>query len=583
MRLKCPILKPELMTMRLTILFLLLLPGVLSLGQVTDSQASSDDQEEPKGWFAYGYSATGSFASVDELERGRSNYKYRVAKQVFQDLVEASGNHHMIPPRFELSPVPKMIAAANGDQAIILLEEKAYDICTGFGKDSLNAIASLLGHELIHYYEKHNWEDHFIREHGGTMTAESIQEKKVGNKMLLETQADQLGGLLAHTAGYKTLEVAPELLTKLYTGYGLPASSPTSQYPSLDERRAIAQTSMDRLKELIGVYDLAGYFLATNQFDWARAYYEYILTKGGFQSREIYNNLGVAAALSAMEGRSVDKPSFVYPLQLDLSSRMGSRGNEEDRQIALLEEASRHFKSAYSLDPEYVTALINQGCVEAELGRWDDADDLARKALRMAKKAGDKEAESDALILTGIIQATQNDKEGAKASFTSAGSLTHNPLADLNLQVLNGQSLPPPQLPGPVNSDETIDDFNLDKLFASFALERFVPDHYIENIVGSFSYAAAREEASTVLVHVDFGKEIYGFVQVADPTYSGSTNEGIKIGDPVSKVMDLYGSPSRRVPAIQGEWVVFNDQQIIFRLDAKGKVFNWALFRIKRA
>ena len=569
--------------MRLTLLFLFLIPGALCLGQVSNPPSSSGDQEEPQGWFAYGYSTTGSFASVDELERGRTNYKYRVAKQVFQDLVEATGNHNMIPPRFELSPVPKMIAAANGDQAVILLEEKAYDICAGFGKDSLNAIASLLGHELIHYYDKHNWEDHFIREHGGSMTASSIQEKKVGNKMLLETQADQLGGLLAHTAGYKTLEVAPELLTKLYEGYGLPASSPTSQYPSLDERRAIAQTSMDRLKQLIGVYDLAGYFLATNQFDWARAYYEYILTKGGFQSREVYNNLGIAAALSAMEGRHADKPSFVYPLQLDLTSRMGSRGNEEDRQIALLEEASRHFQSAFDLDPEYVTGLINQGCVEAELGRWDDADDLARKAVRMARKAGDKAAESNALILTGIIQATQNDKEGAKASFSSAGSLTYNPLADLNLQVLNGQTLPPPPLPGPVSNDETIDDFNLDKLFATFSLERFVPDYYIENIVGSFSYAGAREAASTVLVHVEFSKEIYGFVQVADLTYGGSTNEGIKIGDPVSKVLELYGTPSRRVQTIQGEWIVFNDQQIIFRIDEKGKVFNWALFRIKRA
>ena len=101
--------------MRLTLLFLFLIPGALCLGQVSNPPSSSGDQEEPQGWFAYGYSTTGSFASVDELERGRTNYKYRVAKQVFQDLVEATGNHNMIPPRFELSPVPKMIAAANGD------------------------------------------------------------------------------------------------------------------------------------------------------------------------------------------------------------------------------------------------------------------------------------------------------------------------------------------------------------------------------------------------------------------------------------------------------------------------------------
>ena len=59
--------------------------------------------------------------------------------------------------------------------------------------------------------------------------------------------------------------------------------------------------------------------------------------------------------------------------------------------------------------------------------------------------------------------------------------------------------------------------------------------------------------------------------------------KGIKIGDPVSKVLEGYGTPSRRMTAIQGEWLVFMNQQIIFRVDRQGKVVNWAVFRIKRA
>ncbi len=540
-------------------------------------------QEEQTGWFAFGDSETGRFASVDELVNARKSYKYEVTKAVFDQLVEASGNSNMIRPRLEISPVPRMIAAANGDEAVILLEEKAYDICASFGADSLNALATLLGHELIHYYEKHNWEDHFIREHQGSRTADQIREKALANKMLLETQADQMGGLLAHTAGYSTLKIAPELLSKLYAGYNLPATSATSQYPSLDERKAIAKISMDRLKELIGIYDLAGYFLATHQFDWARSYYEYILTKGGFQSREIYNNLGVAAALSAMESRKQDGPQFVYPLQLDFSSRMASRGGGPDEQTALLQEALRHFQAAYDLDPAYLPALINMGCVEAELGHLEDADDLARKAIRKAKKAGDKAAESDALILSGIIQAVSKDAAAAKTSFSEAASL-NNPLAAMNLQVLRGESLPPPSLPGRISSEEMIDNFNLDKLYASFSLERFVPEIMLGDIVGSFTYAMAREKASTVLVHTDMsGKEIYGFVHVADPGYSGVSFEGIKVGDPINKIKDLYGDPTRRLIGVQGEWLVYNNQQIIFRTDRKGNVVNWAVFRIKRA
>lgn len=594
-RLKCPILKPQLMTMRHAILCFFLLQGLFCFGQGAEPKPADNESwdnqrgsgsgmvEESSGWFAFGDSETGRFASVDELVNARKSYKYQVTKDVFDHLVEASGNSNMIRPRLEISPVPRMIAAAKGDDAVILLEEKAYDICASFGADSLNALATLLGHELVHYYEKHNWEDHFIREHQGSSTADQIREKKLANKMSLETQADQLGGLLAHTAGYSTLEIAPELLTRLYTGYNLPATSPTSQYPSLDERKAIAKTSMDRLKELIGVYDLAGYFLATHQFDWARSYYEYILTKGGFQSREIYNNLGVAAALSAMESRKKEGPQFVYPLQLDFSSRMASRGGGADEQTAMLQEALRHFTAAYDLDPAYLPALINMGCVESELGHLEDADDLARKAIRKAKQAGDKAAESDALILTGIIQARLKDADAAKTSFSTAAGM-NNPLAEMNLQVLRGESLPPPSLPRPISSDEKIDNYDLDKLYNYFALERFVPEIMIGDIVGSFTYAMASEKASTILVNTDMsGKEIYGFVQVTDPGYSGSSYLGIKVGDSVSKVIEKYDAPTRRLVGIQGEWLVYNDQQIIFRIDRKGNVVNWAVFRIKRS
>lgn len=541
-------------------------------------------QENDAVWFAFGDSQTGRFASVDELNNARKSYKYRVAKEVFDHLVEAAGNSNMERPRFEMSPIPKMIAAAKGDEAVILLEEQAYNICTGFGRDSLNALATLLGHELIHYYEKHNWEDHFIREHQGSTTANQIRDKKLANKMLLETQADQLGGLLAHTAGYSTLNIAPDLLTKLYAGYKLDATSPTSQYPSLEERRAIAQNSMERLKEVIGVYDLAGHFLATHQFDWARSYYEYILNKVGFRSREIFNNMGVAAALSALSTRKQDKPSFVYPLQLDFSSRMASRGAGEEEQTALLEEARRHFQAAYDLDPQYLPALINMGCVYAELGQWDEADDQARKALRDAKKAGNKNAESDALILTGIIQAVNQDTEGARKSFTDAAAVSNNPLSAMNLQVLRGESLPPPPLTGPISNEEQIDNYDLDQLFASFLLERFVPEKMIPDIAGPFTYAMAREANSTILVNThSSGKEIFGFFQVADAKYPGTSFEGIKIGDPVNKVLEGYGTPSRRMTAIQGEWLVFMNQQIIFRVDRQGNVVNWAVFRIKRA
>ena len=100
------------------------------------------------------------------------------------------------------------IASFNPDKIQVVLDEKAYDICVSFGKDSLNALAALLAHELIHYYEKHDWSRHFAMNNENLETARQLE--RMGDGLKQETEADNLGGFMAFSVGYNTYGIMPE-------------------------------------------------------------------------------------------------------------------------------------------------------------------------------------------------------------------------------------------------------------------------------------------------------------------------------------------------------------------------------------
>ena len=153
-----------------------------------------------------------------------SSYKKSTAQKVFDDLLRARADFRMQTPTLVVSKKEGHIAAFDPDRIQVVLDEKAYDLCATFGKDSLNAIAALLGHELIHYYEKHDWRRHFARENENLETARRLENMEEGLK--LETQADCLGGFMAFSVGYNTYGIMPELLKKAYKAYDLPENLP---------------------------------------------------------------------------------------------------------------------------------------------------------------------------------------------------------------------------------------------------------------------------------------------------------------------------------------------------------------------
>ena len=365
-------------------------------------------------------------------------YKEETARKVFDQLVRTRGE--LPAPEFRFVDRPSEVASFQG--RTVYLGVKAYDVCTSFGADSLNALAILLAHELVHFYAGHTWEDEFTRDFAGVELPGDVKDRWLAD----EVQADLWGGLLAYSAGYDVRTVAPEFFPALYRSFQ--RSDTLAGYQSLSERVVLARQTGEKVRHLIHLFETANYLVAIGLYEDALAYYQIILDEG-YRGRELYNNIGVYHVQAALSYFRKSEMPYGLPVELDAESRIGfgTRGggvqSPREQREQHLEEALRHFQLARKMDPGYTTALLNEACAHALLGvsvARDDADEADFQytlALGLAKKAeregsSDAVVRADARVLRGLLAVFQEDEEDARSWWEKADS----PLARTNLEIL---------------------------------------------------------------------------------------------------------------------------------------------------
>ncbi len=84
--------------------------------------------------------------------------EYEHISKIYEKLVEAKGDRRMPVPQLNLRSEEAYVASMDYKLMDISLEKKAYDVASKHGDA---AIAFLLAHELIHYYEKHGWRSQY--------------------------------------------------------------------------------------------------------------------------------------------------------------------------------------------------------------------------------------------------------------------------------------------------------------------------------------------------------------------------------------------------------------------------------------
>lgn len=279
---------------------------------------------------------------------------------------------------------PKFIIVKKGKVAIppakyisdglptIQIDEAFYKICQTFGKDSLNALAIVLSHELTHHFNDHT----FCRDYGfaNLNTVKPNLKKTIGSassnaRKDKETEADIKGFFFAAAAGFEPHGLQEKLIIKIYKAYNL--TDIQENYPSLQERIDLAQSADKKASELFNDFKNGLVALENKQYDVAIKCFE--SANGKIPFRENLNNIGVAKTLKAIEKLPIEDKShpsrFVYPLEVDFSSRLQNettRGGLDDTNEEiekLLKEAQKNFEEAIRLDPNFTKGYINLACV----------------------------------------------------------------------------------------------------------------------------------------------------------------------------------------------------------------------------
>jgi hypothetical protein len=282
----------------------------------------------------------------------------------------------VIRPKLVLSYKPSEVATFDPrteSEPLIILGENFIKLIRNFGKDSSNALAHVLGHELAHLILRQN--DLISSIGSGYASVEYNKEvkkyKKVLQDSIFERQADEFAALYAHMAGYKTTGIGEILLDSIYKRFNL-TDAKLSRYPKLIERKEIIRHSDKKMSVLKMFFDASILSTLSENFEMSEALNRAIINEN-FPSREIHNNLGVASLIKGISLLDTLDYPYQFPISIDISTRLGSTQERaiNKEAITFLKQALQNFDNAIKCSETYEIAWLNKAIVHFILGDED--------------------------------------------------------------------------------------------------------------------------------------------------------------------------------------------------------------------
>lgn len=506
---------------------------------------------------------------------GKETPQYRKVLSVYNRLVQARGDFRYPVPVLALLKEVNRMAAMDYEKLEIILEEKAFQVCSSFGDQSDAALAMLLAHELTHYYEKHGWRKGFVEDNKDLDIG--LRLDSLSDYAAKETEADYLGGFLVYSAGFGLFDKGPEVLTKLYQAYDMPVEK-SEKYPSLSDRQKMGQRSTEKLARLAEVFDMANLLTAIGNYTDAYAFYYHVLMV--YQSREIYNNLGVTAVLDAMQHFSPADLKYRFPIELDLTSTATRDVVAVPNRDSLLRQALFHFDAAISMDPQYAPAYLNKACTYALLKDYNRARFYAGVEARQAALKNNPKIVLGADVLIGILDALEGDAGKAQATFEAAAS-AGSPLAAHNLRILLGKNIETEVGgPGAPDKPERIDE----KALARLAEEGNLDDSKMITLANQvyFHQNPLVGPKSRLFVSENSLTKKTTYFHMTSVGYTGKTARQIGLGDDRAAIEAVYGEPGHTIETPRGEIMVYKkNKKMIFILNTSGKLERWGNYLVQ--
>jgi predicted Zn-dependent protease len=298
----------------------------------------------------------------------------------------------------------------------IKVDIKLYKLCQTFGKDSLNALAVVLSHELTHYYNDHTFcSDYaFANFKSNAELQKKIGQASFSSKIEKESEADIKGFFYTLAAGFNPHGLQGKLIEKIYTAYNL--ADVQKGYPTKKERIEIANKAEKTAMQLYEHFKNGLIALENKQYEQAIEYFNKANSQVPF--RENWNNIGVAYARKALALKVPSKSEddnpkrFLYPLEVENKSRLQ---NETTRSIddtselieSLLYEAQKAFDKALQLDPSFHKSRINLACVFDLLSKHNSA--IAEITEKLPKEVQET-SEAKRILAIAYWNADREDK-----------------------------------------------------------------------------------------------------------------------------------------------------------------------------
>lgn len=515
-----------------------------------------------------------------------NHFKYRITQKVFQSIERTFGQYKgnlsfqiiARSSRKKKFVIAQYVPPSNGNGGMITIDEEMYDLCRKLGPDSLNALASVIGHELVHHYRHHDWyEKYGLSSKSGDLSVEDRESK--------ETEADFYGCFHAHLAGYNPDRAFPLILDSIYQKFNI--SDNLHGYAPREFRKSTYDKKSKELHQLVALFRAGLFLYAAKSFNQAAKCYERIARD--FPSEEMLNNQAACLLQDHIKSRNIKTQKFIFPIEFDVKTRLkkGStiRGKEElNGIIEILREALR-------LNPGYVPARVNLACTQvlnenypAAIGEIESIGTPLPASAYTIRAIAYYHDEQFNKAASDFNQAKKLKAYGANynlAVFEELNGLSWVAIAD---GILNGLSnkcsellkkwMPESSQPARKTKETfessgriTLSEVNYKRSDENIKLDN---DALSVQYNGKNVYALAFRLGVKMLINT--------------PEYRGQTTKGIQNGSSQARLQSLYGLPAYSLPLTDGGsmWIyrASINQTLTFVL-LNGKVNYWAFCSVE--
>ena len=491
--------------------------------------------------------------------------KYDWVNQVFNNIVDIVNNPGLKKPSLKIDDNISG-ASYNPNKLNIYLGTETIEICKEFNDDSINCLAFVLGHEIMHHYMQHGFIQNNNEEFENFSFMESLQifSTLSSKRLEMEVEADFKGGFYTFLAGYNSLKVAPKVLDTIYKRFEI---SNSEKYPSLEERKAITYNQLEKIETLKDIYNSSLFSTVYGNFKFAIIGFEKILEEG-FVTKEILNNIGVLYLKEALKKLN-NEDILLYPFEFDTETRLNyetSRGGiqfaNQDYIRELIENAISYLNQASKFDFFYQSPKINLICaysILAESNREDPQSfnqnlDLAERYLSNVGQIN----ESTFLFLNGILEFQKKNTDEA-ISFFKKSALKNNHKAKINLEIIDSTYTTRKESFNKENLKYKIDGINLNSILYDFNYD----SSYSNIKLAEINLISKKLENSDIFIlkNNDEGL-VFQKIKNEDLRFG----KKIKVGSSTEDLELVFNYPPNIFNTTRESYYYYNDGNVIFKI-----------------